>query len=55
MASSCSSDDSGSTVKPPYKVASEISGFDRETEDNLKWRKFNAEIIDLGLLILDVE
>lgn len=36
------------TVKPPLKVSFGSSGFEHYTEENLKWRKFSSEIIDLG-------
>jgi hypothetical protein len=39
-------------VKPPHKVSLGTSGFERQTEEKLKWRKFNAEIVDLGSLKL---
>jgi hypothetical protein len=34
-------------VKSSFKVAFGISGFEHKTEEVLKWRKFNTEIIGI--------
>jgi hypothetical protein len=35
-------------VKPPFKVSFENSAFELPTDGNLKWRKFNIQILDVG-------
>jgi hypothetical protein len=42
-------------LDPPVKVSLGIEGFEHETEENLKWRKFNTEIIDLRPMKLNIK
>jgi hypothetical protein len=44
---------SSSTVKHPFKVSFGITGYGYE--ENHKWGKFNADVIDWGSLKLDVK
>jgi hypothetical protein len=42
-------------VKSPFKVSLGISGLEHKNEEALKCRKFNTEMVDFGLLKLNIK